>query len=368
MRVLFTDHTTGLQSLDDLKKTGRGGMVSSLRILPDVLSKLNISCSVLSDIAKGGATEPGVTWHTREEWDWVSKQEWDFIVFNRTTANGFPEMKTKHRILWTHDCVHGGWIPNPKIMRAFSATVFMSAYSERAWRYFYPDIGKSFFIPNGVDKSRFYPREKDLNYLIFASAPNRGIDRVGLFFEALHERVSRNLYCKAFSDMKTLHPQDTVKERETKWDDTFEQYGGWQDLYKAQYKRIEDSGVQRFPPQPQYVFAEQVGRAGLMIIPSGYPEQCSNSVLQALASGTPVITTGIGGNVEWVKHEWNGMVTKFHLEDYMAYHREFYNYCKRVLQNERFHRKLIANAPKTKNLFTWEEIGQKWAKMLNRLL
>ncbi len=366
MKILFIDHTTGLDSFDDLKKKGRGGMVSSLRILPDVLSKLNIECSVLSDIQKGGMTEAGTRWFTRDEWEKLIEYQWDFLIFNRTTQNGFPEFKARHRILWTHDNVHGGWIPNSKTIRAFSATVFMSAYSERCWRYFYSEIGKSFFIPNGVDKSIFYPREKDLNYLIFASAPNRGIDRVGFFFEALKARVSPSLYCRAFTDMKTMHPQDAVKP--PKLDDYFEQHEGWQDLYAAQYKGLEAVGVERPGCVPQPVLAEEMGRAGLMIIPSGYPEQCSNSVLQALASGTPVVTTGIGGNVEWVKHGWNGMVTKFHLEDYMAYHREFFTHCRDILSNEKLHRKMIKNAPQTKNLFSWEEIGRKWTKMLNAVL
>ena len=365
MRVLFIDHTTGLKSLDDFKTQGRGGMVSSLRILPDVLSQLNISCAVLSDIEQGGKTPAGVVWYTRKDWDCIEGREWDAIVFNRTVQNGFPELKARHRILWTHDLVHGGWIRNPKTIKAFAATVFMSEYSEKTWRFFYPGIGKSFLIPNGVDKKLFYPREKDLRYLIFASAPNRGIDRVGLFFEALKTRVSPDLYCRAFSDLKAMHPQDA--EKQPKFDDSFEQYEGWQDLYRAQYKNLEEAGVERPGCVPQADLAEELGRAGLMIIPSGYPEQCSNSVLQALASGTPVVTTGIGASPEWVRHGWNGMVTRWHLEDYMAYHREFYNHCKTVLTNEKLHRKLIGNAPRTKNLFTWEEIGERWASMLRKI-
>lgn len=356
MKVLFTDHTTMLTHLDDLNKTGRGGMVTSLRILPDVLSKLNIACSVLSDIKHHCTTDCGVEWWTRDEWDIVAGQEWDFLIFNRSAQNGFPEIRAKRRILWTHDLPHGGWIPNRKTIRAFTATVFMSGYAERSWRYFYPDIGKSFTIPNGVDKTVFYPREKDLNYLIYASAPNRGAKRIGLFFESLKSKVNPSLRMKAFTDMSKLHPAES------------EECEGWEDVYSVHYKSIEESGIERPGVVPQSVLAEELGRAGMMLLPTGYPEICSNIVLQSLQSGTPVVTTGhLGSACEWVEHKKNGMVTRFHLEDYMAYHMEFYSLAKEILKNTKLHLKLIENGPKTKNLYTWEEIGRQWARMLKSL-
>jgi glycosyltransferase involved in cell wall biosynthesis len=354
VKVLFIDHSTCLNSLNDLREHGRGGMVSSLVILPDVLSQLNIECAVLSDIkARDQRSEKGVVWYHRDEFEAVAGQSWDVIVFNRTTHDGLPELKAKGRILWTHDCPHGGWIPDPGTIKAFSATVFMSRYSETVWRYYYPTIGKSFFIPNGVDKSIFYPREKDLETMIFTSAPNRGLVRLSLFHEALKNKVNPKLRMLAFSDMKTMHPAEGDLE-------------GTEDLYSAHYLPIAESGVELMGCRPQEEMAEYMGRAGLMLIPSGYPEQCSNSVLQALASGTPVITTGgLGATPEWVKHGYNGMLTRFHLEDYMAYHMNFTRIAMEILKNEKLHRKLIKNAPKTKGLFTWEEIGRKWVKMFH---
>jgi len=354
LKILFIDNSTQLQTLDDLTRTGRGGMVTSLRILPDVLSQLNNHVAVLSDIKEHCTTPGGVEWYTAWEWDVVSKMQWDVLVFNRTTANGFPEFRTKHRVLWTHDCVHGGWIPEPKLIKAFSMTVFMSRYSEKCWRYFYPEIGRSVFIPNGVDKKIFYPREKDMNLLIFCSAPNRGASRLSLFFEALRNKVNPTLRLKAFTDMKTMHPAEYRNE-------------GAEEIYDSQYKDMEVVGIERPGCVPQPELAEHLGRASLMLLPSGYPEQCGNSVLQSLASGTPIISTDCGATPEWVKSGWNGMVTMFHLEDYMAYHKEFYNLSAKVLSDPKLHRKLIANAPKTKNLFTWEEIGSQWAKMLRSL-
>jgi glycosyltransferase involved in cell wall biosynthesis len=352
MKVLFIDHSTMLKRLGDLREHGRGGMVSSLVILPDALSKLNIECAVLSDIQEPGTTDNGVRWYHRDEYDGIVGQKWDFIVFNRTTHNGFPEFKAKHRILWTHDCPHGGWIPEPKTIKAFAATVFMSRYSEKVWRYYYPEIGKSHLIPNGVDKGLFKQGEKDLDLLIFTSHPNRGLSRLPLFMGALRKKLGRPLQLLAFSDAKTMHPAED----------------GTDDIYSFPAMDFEGSGIEIMGCRPQEYMAEHMGRAGLMLLPSGYPEQCSNSVLQALACGTPVITTGgLGATPEWVEHGFNGMLTQFHLEDYMAYHKEFYNLCKEVLSNEKLHRKLIKNAPRTEGLYTWQEIGGKWKRMLSRL-
>ena len=76
----------------------------------------------------------------------------------------------------------------------------------------------------------------------------------------------------AYSNLEKMHPGEG--------EDTFD------------YKSIEDSNVDLMEPVPQEAFANKLGQAGLMIMPTGYPEICSNVVLQSLASGTPVITTG----------------------------------------------------------------------------
>ena len=38
-----------------------------------------------------------------------------------------------------------------------------------------------------------------------------------------------------------------------------------------------------------------------------------------------------------------------------------------VILNEKRHQKMITNAPRTKGLYTWAEIGRQWIKMLKRL-
>jgi glycosyltransferase involved in cell wall biosynthesis len=129
------------------------------------------------------------------------------------------------------------------------------------------------------------------------------------------------------------------------------------------YKSCEDAGIEVMDPVPQGELARELGRAGLMILPTDYPEICSNAVLQSLACGTPIVTTGrLGATPEWVSSK-NGRLTKFRPQDYMVYQVEMVRGAVEILENERLHRKLIHNAPKTKGLLTWQQVADKWNRM-----
>lgn len=345
MRICFVDRSTKLETVNDLESRARGGMVTSLFMVSDYLALRGHDVIVISDIKRSGTRKSGVVWCGD-----AGNTKWDFLICNRGVHDGYPDKNAKHRILWTHDLPHAGFIPEPKTIKAFSATVFMSEYAESIWRYYYKDIGKSFYIPNGVDKEVFYPREKELGYLIYASAPNRGLRRLPLIFDAIASRVKQPVKMVAFSNLEKLHPNEAGS-----------------DLAET-YSEVRASSVKLHDPIPQAELSSVLGRAGLMIMPSDYPEICSNIVLQSLASGTPVITTGnIGSACEWVKHCKNGMLTEWQPHDYMAYTLNVVRNAVEVLENEKLHRKLCANAASTK-IHTWEEIGAKWERMLTRLM
>jgi glycosyltransferase involved in cell wall biosynthesis len=317
--------------------------------------------SVWSDAEKGGTTPAGVRWHTVEDYDEVVRQGYDFLILNRGIGNGLPEVKAKHRVLWTHDLPHGGMAPRPEFLKALSATVFMSKYAERVWRLYYHQIGRSFLIPNGVDKEMFHPQKKDLNYLIFISAPNRGLDKLGVIYASIKKKVGRPLYMRAYSNMKILHPHDQEGDDIIRHEDGSVHFG-------QKYRNAAESGVEILDPLPQPLLAEELGRAGLMIMPTGYPEICSNAILQALASGVPIVTTGnLGSATEWIRHGWNGALTTTHLEDYTVHLIEIMRGAVVILENEKLHRAMIKNAERTKGIKTWEEIGTLWVRMLRGL-
>lgn len=340
MRIIFTDGTTSLESVHDLETRGRGGIVTSLFKVSDYLANAGHDVTVHSDIKHMGVTDAGVKWND-EIWG-----EYDALITNRSVGFGYFNIRAKKRILWTHDLPHHGFIPEPKNMVAFDRVVFLSKYAEGIWRTFYPTIGKSEFITNGVDKGIFYPRSKDMGRMIYLSAPNRGLEKLPVILDLLRSRVSDELELDAYSNLTKLHPGEGT--------DVFD------------YKSVDDSGVTLCDPVTSDALANRLGRAVLMILPSAYPETCGNAMLQSLVCGTPVITTGsLGAAPEWIKHGKNGMLTKYVPHDYVVHTEEIARNAESVLSSPKLYAKLVRGALRTK-IFDWTEIGRKWERMLDR--
>ena len=342
MRILFVDHTTKLTSLDDLKKP-RGGMVTSLSIVTEGLQKSGHNVYVWGGLEE--TSESGVCWTK----DPINKA--DIIVFNRGMADGHPELGPGKRILWAHDLPHIGFCPNPQRMNSLTCLVSMSQYADRVWREMFDYKGKSVIIPNGVSDI-FKPRPKEIGYMIYASAPNRGLWRLPLIFDAIKSRAKiSSIRLHAYSNMRTLHPNE-IKETE--------------DNYELDYSTCEEVGIRRLDPIPQSELAVELGTAGLMILPTNYPEICSNIILQSIACGTPVITTGqIGSVPEWLKHRKNAMLTTYAPRDYMVYQKQIIMNACEVLGNTRLWRKLRQGAERTR-ILSWDDVVGRWVKMVNR--
>jgi glycosyltransferase involved in cell wall biosynthesis len=348
MRLLFIDRSTKLETVRDLERRARGGMVTSLFKVSDYLSMCGHDVTVFSDIENTGVTKHGVKWLDE------CFGQYDVLIANRGVGDGFPQVKARHRILWTHDLPHSGFSPEPRTLHAFDCVVFMSRYAERVWRTFYNTIGRSVLIPNGVNKKLFFPRTKDMNYLIYASAPNRGLSKVPFIFDCIKTHSGRDLRMHAYSNMSVLHPNENAKDHNEVLDDG----------YALEY---ESNAVRMLDPVPQQRLAEELGKASLMILPTPFPEICSNIILQSLASGTPVITTGqLGSAGEWIRHKRNGMLTEFITNDYMVHVVEMIRNACYVLEDGKRHQRMIRRAARTQ-ILTWREVGKKWNRMIGRL-
>jgi len=338
MRIVFLDQSTKLNTVVDLDKHARGGMVTSLFKVTDHLVTCGHDVTVISDIKSTGVTRTGTKWLHE------TLGRYDVLVTNRGVGDGYPQIDARHRVLWTHDLPHMGMIIEPRTICAYDRTVFMSKYAEKVWRSFFKHIGKSTLIPNGVDKKEFYPRMKIPDYMIFASNPNRGLERLPFLHACIQQKVGRPLQMRAYSNREVLHPGE---------------HGEFEDIYKE----VEESEVELCDPVPQQAFANEIGKASLMLLPTDYPEICSNIILQSLVSGTPVVTTGnLGSAGEWIKDGKNGKLTSWYPHDYMVYQVDFIRDAVAALNNKRMQKAAAAT-----RILSWPEVGTAWNKMLHRL-
>lgn len=344
LRILFIDRSTALNTVKDLETRARGGMVSSLFRVADYLARRGHAVMVWAGIKEIGVTEAGVCWAP------TPVLECDVLVANRGIGDAYPGIDAKARILWTHDLPHDGFVTHGKVWNAVRRVVFMSGYAERVWRAMWPQIGRSVEIPNGVDRDVFKPGPKDYERIIYASAPNRGLKRLAFLLDCLRE-LHPGVRITAFSNMAVLHPRA---------EDSDMTADGWNEHYES----AAGGGVELRDPVPQKALAVELGASGLMLMPTDYPEICSNIILQSLACGTPVVTTGgLGSAGEWIRSGRNGHLTEWRPQDYMVYQKDLVRAVHDILSDRKRHQRMCEAAAKTQ-LWSWDEVGAAWVKLV----
>jgi glycosyltransferase involved in cell wall biosynthesis len=343
MKICFLDFSTKLKTIFDLQSNARGGMVTSLFKVSDGLAKLGHDVTVCADIEQPNTTASGVKWSNTPPF------QLDALILNRGLGQGYPSISARNRFLWTHDLPHHGFALDPMVFKAITRVVFMSEYAEYIWRTFYRGIGKSAIISNGIDKNIFSPGHKFNNHLIYASAPNRGLGLLPEIFSAVKEVVP-DASMQAFSNLSKLHPGE----------------GGDPEKFAKDKSNCLAVGIEVLDPIPQSELSSVLKSSTLMIMPSQYPEICSNIILQSLACGTPVVTTGkLGSAPEWIKNGVNGILTQTMPHDYVVYQVEMARAIVNILRNEEKLATMQKKAEKT-GILAWEDVANKWHKMLEK--
>src|SRR5208283_864702 len=103
-------------------------------------------------------------------------------------------------------------------------------------------------------------------------------------------------------------------------------------------------------------------RADIFVLVS-VAESCSMALLEAMAAGLPVIATRVGGTVEVVKHESNGLlVTPTSIDELSA---ALEILAANPLLRERF---AAANRILTREEFSWSAVARRYEAIFNELL
>lgn len=339
MRILFVCGTKGHDPRERLSRP-TGGILNSLTLIPEYLAKKGHEVFVSSTYDKE-ETINGV--HYIKHGTSIGK--WDITVFNRNVlpkefVSYCKEIGSKV-VWWLHDIVQLSYLEDDAFKQV-DKVIALSQYCKTTYADFYSiDPAKFAVIPNGVDKSIFYPatapRNRDL--VITASALVKGYLPLPTVFDNL-KRHNYNIDFRIYSS-QALHGLENSRQQQTF------------------LEHMERSGAHVYAPVSQEVLAQLMRQAWCLLMPNTYPEICSNLLLQAQASGCPVITSDIGSASEFIENGVSGVLTtKYKPHDYYSWVVEYTNKVLDVYLDADYHQRIVENSPK--HVQSWDEIGEKW--------
>jgi glycosyltransferase involved in cell wall biosynthesis len=344
MRVLFVDHTAG-HNPRRLYDKPTGGTLTSLTKVPEYLA------------AQGHDVYVRSTYEVEETFNGVhyvladgAIPKWDVTVFNRNVLpNDFvrycKEQGSKI-VWWLHDIVDPRYLADDTF-RQVDKVVAMSRYCQKTFSDFYSIPADKFtVIPNGVDTNVFKPGDyeaRNPNLFITASALIKGFMPLDITYMNL-KRHNPDLDFRVYSSQK-LHGFKNTKTQD-EW-----------------LERMSHAGAHVYAPLSQQSLAVIMRKAWCLLMPNSYPEICSNLLLQARASGLPIVSSNIGANPEFIEHEKHGLLTtQYHPHDVHSWTVEFAAQACRMYFDKELHKHISDEAPK--GVASWDEIGRSWNELL----
>ncbi len=348
MKILFVDATT---NHDPHQRTSRptGGILNSLTLIPEYLAKQGHEVYVNSTYEKD-ETVNGV--HYIKTGTAIGK--WDVAVFNRNVLPkemvGYCKEIGAKVVWWLHDIVQLTYLKDDTFKHV-DRVIALSDYCKKTYTDFYGiDPDKVVVIPNGVDEKIFYPgapAKRDKNLVLMASALVKGFLPIPAVYDNL-SRANFNLDFRIYSSQK-LHGQENSNQQQAFLDN------------------MERQGAHVYSPVSQESLGHLLRQARCFLMPNSYPEICSNLLLQAQASGCPVVTSDIGSAPEFVTNGATGlMTTKYKPHDLYSWVVEYTNLVLDVAGSDTLFNTISQNAPK--GVKTWEQIGEIWNEEITRLI
>lgn len=344
MRVIFLDQTEG-HNPHELYTKPTGGILTSLTILPKYLASIGHEVFVASLYDKTEVVD-GVQYIKVSD----GLPPVDVAVFNRNVlpykvVKDYKERGTKI-VWWLHDIVSPTYLPD-NTFQYVDHIVALSQYCRKVYSKFYgiPE-NKFFIIPNGVDKEMFKPgdyEKRNPNLYITASSLIKGYFALDITYTNL-KRHNPELDYRIYSN-QSLHGFKNTQEQQR-----------FLDL-------MGKAGAHVYAPVSQASLAEIMRQAWCLLMPNSYPEICSNLLLQARASGLPVVTTNIGANPEFIEHGKTGLITTdFQPHDIHCWSVEFAGLACRLFLDKELHREISSNT--IEGVPTWNDVGVKWNELL----
>lgn len=348
MRILISDATDN-HNPKEINDRPTGGILTSLTLIPKYLASKGHEVYVFSEYGKHEVID-GV--HYIEPNAAIPK--WDVAVFNRNVLPAdfvqYSKSIGAKNVWWLHDVVQLTYLPDDTY-KSVDKIVALSEYCKDTYSDFY-SLSKDKFevIPNGVDKSLYYPgayEDRDPRLWIMASAPVKGTLPIPSLYDNLKRHIP-SLDFRIYSN-QSLHGRPNLPE------------------YDGFLRHMADKGARIQAPIPPKLLADLFRKAWAFVLPNSYPEICSNLLLQAQASGCPVLTSDIGANPEFVKQGETGLMTsKYKPHDLHAWVIEFTRLGLKLQLDQPLHHKISAQSPR--DVKSWDNIGEYWNELLQKLI
>lgn len=343
MKVLFVDGTGGFSPLR-LTTKPTGGIITSLTLIPQYLAAQGHEVVVGSEYAAEEKIK-GVT-YVRELRD--SDRLSDVVIFNRNIFNhAFLDQFRRSRLVWwLHDIVDFRYMPDDSYLR-MDQIVALSEYCVESYADFFGvDKRKFRVIPNGADKALFRPKDDhDRHLFVCASATIKGLYPLHFTWTNL-KRLLPEAKLHIYSSQSLHDKEDSTQT-------------------KGQLKALQEAGAVVRAPIPQAELAEVFRTARVVLMPNHYPEICSNTMLQAMACGTPVVSTSIGSAGEFIDNFETGLLTKTKPHDMFWWHKDFAELTLKAATDDLLYDTIHRKAPGT--VWSWDEIGEKWNGLIGIL-
>jgi glycosyltransferase involved in cell wall biosynthesis len=344
LKVIFIDGTPGFDP-QRLASKPTGGILSSLTILPRLLAQRGHDVWVKSVHTVSGKID-GVNYLSLTD----GIEQADIVIFNRNVISRDVVAQAKSTgakvLWWLHDVVDHRYLIDDGFTQV-DGIIALSQYCKRTYSQFYGIPEEKFVvIPNGVDKDVFYPgryEDRDPHLMVYASAPIKGLKPLGLLannFKRLDPQNEVRMYAS-----QTLHD---------KADDA---------LIRFQLDQAKMQGVTVLDPIPQADLAEVMRKAWVLLMPNSYPEICSNLLLQARASGLPVVASPTGSIPEFLPR--GGRITKSNPCDLYFWWKEFALLALELTVDRDTHQYLSNEAPH--GVMSWEEVATEWDRYFGRV-
>lgn len=344
--ILFTCGTAN-HNPHERKSKPTGGILNSLTLIPEYLASLGHEVYVNSTYQQDEIVN-GV--HYVRDGQKVPK--FDIAVFNRNILPKEFVLYCKNIgakvIWWLHDITQLSYMKDDAYQYV-DKVVALSQYCKQTYSDFYQLPDEAFtVIPNGVDKELFHPgtpEERNPHMIMMASALIKGFMPIPTVFQNL-QRHNPDIDFRIYSS-QTLHGISNSPDQQ------------------RFLESMERLGAHIYSPVSQQVLARLLRQARCLLMPNTYPEICSNLMLQAQASGCPVVSSNIGSASEFIKDGETGLLTKYYPHDYDSFNVDYVNKVLDVYLNDELFNKISKESPR--DVLDWKQVGGKWDELVKEM-